>query len=145
MMYGDNHIRYEHASRAKRLHVRCPKCNSRAEARQPSQTEIGVIAGDCSIPWLSDDWVIVCEHCMWRVSNLSYSQLPNLFYQVEARGNILWAWNRDHLSMLRQLLAGEDVSGHPYEWFATFARREWLQKKNRKYFLKEINRTLEIS
>lgn len=144
-MYADNHVRYDHASRAKRLHVRCPKCDSRAEAHQPSQTETGVIAGDCSRPWLSDDWIIVCEHCMWRASNLAYSQLPNLFYQVEARGNVLWAWNRDHLTMLRQLLAGEDVSEHPYEWFATYARREWLLKKNRKHLLKEIIRTLENS
>lgn len=140
---ADNHIRYDHASRAKRLHVQCPKCNSRAEAYQPSQTSVGVIAHDCTEPWYSEDWSVVCERCFWRASDLAYSELPELYYQVAARGVVMWAWNRDHLTMLRLLLSGDDISGHRYEWFATYAQQEWLKQKNRKHLLKATIRVLK--
>lgn len=141
-MSGINHVRYDHCSRPTLLHLTCPKCKSRCIASKPSESEKGVLTGNCNKAWMTDDWKLICERCSYRASGLAYEDLPSSYYQVEARGHILWAWNRDHLIMLLKLLKNELVQGDPYEWFATYTHGKWLQKKNRNYLAKSIERLL---
>ena len=142
MLSGTSHVRYDHRSRPTLLHLSCPKCSGRCFAQKPSESEKGVFTGDCNKAWSIDDWKVVCENCDFRAENLSYESLPKVFYQVEARANVLWAWNRDHLIMLLKLLRHESIKDDPYEWFSTYAHKEWLQKKNRSYLIKSIERFL---
>ena len=90
---------------------------------------VGEVAHDCTVPWYNDDWSVICESCLYRTADISYRDLPPASYVCEARGHNLWAWNRDHLVMMLNLLRGESITGHKYEWFATSIRREWIEKK----------------
>jgi len=101
-----------------------------------------ILTGDCNKAWLTNDWKIVCEKCDYRGINLPYDKLPKIYYQVEAKRYVLWAWNRDHLMMLLKLLKQESIKCDPYEWFSTYAHKEWLQKKNRNSFVKSIEKFL---
>ena len=142
-MTGINHVRYDHQHRPTLLHLVCPKCNGRCVAQKPSEANTGALAGDCTAAWITNDWAVACEHCHYRTYDQSYRDLPDIFYQVEARGGSLWAWNKEHLIMLLKLLRNDSLKGDQYEWYATYARKEWLQKKNRSSFIKSIERFLE--
>ena len=81
-----------------------------------------------------------CEACAFREEALAYADLPSPYYEVVARGVHLWAWNRGHFTMLLDLLEGRSVDSHPYAWNATYARREWVLKKNRTRLARAIRR-----
>jgi hypothetical protein len=71
-----------------------------------------------------------------RLINQHYAQLPAPYHQVSVSGRTLWAWNAEHLDMLRQVLEGQNVRGHPYAFFATYVHRGWQQW--RKKFIRAI-------
>ena len=131
MNYGRSHVRYGHRCRARDLHVLCPRCGERALAQKNSEREMGVLIGDLSGTWDLSDWRVQCDSCLYRSIDVAYEELPKFYYRVEARGVELWAWNRDHLAMLLMVLEDQSVENHPFGWLATYARREWLLKRNR--------------
>ncbi len=126
---GPSHVRYDHRRRARDLHLRCPKCDDLAFAGKTSERNQGLLVHDLAGTWHLSDWQVQCTTCLYRIADCSYDALPDLYYRVSARGVELWAWNRDHLQMLHQLLSGEDVSAHSYGSLATYAHRDWLLKK----------------
>lgn len=144
-MYGLNHIRYEHCSRPVLLHLSCPKCARRCVAKKPSENHNKLYAGDCTKAWGTDDWEVRCESCLYRKSGLSYDALPSLYYKVCTSGGELWAWNKDHLITLKRFLNHENVKDEPYEWFLTYAKKEWVLKRNRRRFVKAIEKFISGS
>jgi hypothetical protein len=136
---ADSHARYDHRSRPTLIEVRCPGCGGRAVATEPCQEEgyVRVMEGGCP-HWCTAEWKVVCSRCAYRDSGRSYSDLGELFYRVEARGVVLWAWNRGHLVMLHDLLSGRPVEHHRYAWFATYARRDWLKGSRKEALAKAV-------
>ncbi|WP_143484380.1 hypothetical protein [Pseudoalteromonas piscicida] len=142
---GINHVRYDHSSRPTLLHLSCPKCNGRCLSRKQSESADKIIAGDCNTAWHTDDWMVLCESCTYRIHGLAYEELPPLYYQVSARGHNLWAWNKQHLLMLKKLINAKSIKDDPYEWFATYAHKSWIKKKNRAAFVNAINKFMANS
>ena len=143
MLSGFSHVRYDHSSRPRVLDVVCPKCRSRATSYKDSELEKGHLIGDLAGTWHLEDWNIKCLSCSFRKSNTKYTQLPPPYYKVTARDIELWAFNHDHFLMLLRLLDGEDIAGEPYEWFATYAHRDWLKTSNRERLVKQMRRFLD--
>ena len=142
MLSGSSHVRYDHRSRARILHVACPRCQRRAEAKKESELEKGNVIGDTEGTWELSDWSIVCHACPFRQSSLAYEQLPDLFCRLDIRGIAIWAWNFDHLQMLLRLLNHESIDGDPYRWFATYAHGDWLRESNRSAIVKKLRQFL---
>jgi hypothetical protein len=145
MLMGYSHVRYDHCSRPRVLHVVCPKCAGCTTATKASESDDSHLIGDLSGTWGLADWVAKCIRCDYRDQGLSYERLTDPYYRVEAAGVELWAWNRDHFAMLLRLLRGEDIKGDPYEWFATYAHRQWLKRSNRRRLASKMEAFLRMS
>lgn len=138
-----NHVRYDHVSRPTLIEVKCPKCQSKAIATEPCYEEGQLLLIDIGCPhWYSPAWSVKCSTCMFRAAQKEYAEIGDFYYQVELRGGVLWAWNREHLDMLYNLLSGRSVEKHKYGWFATYARKEWLSGAKRKAFAKAAEQML---
>lgn len=124
---GVTHVRYGHKCRPTVLDVCCTRCGGRASARKPSESEMGVIVGDTCGTWHLADWMIRCVSCPLRVTGLSYSDLPALYYEEDG----FYAWNRDHLLFLADSFHGHDTSGNPYGVLGTYIKGEWLRHKKK--------------
>jgi len=136
---GWSHIRYDHKSRPKIVEVVCPSCGSRAIASKPSEEDRkGAIVADLSPTFRIEDWQIRCTGCAYRKSNLSYKDLPILYFS----GGVLdlWAWNADHAECILSYLKGEDTSDNSYHWFMTYVRGDW--KKSSSRIVKELDKML---
>jgi hypothetical protein len=55
---------------------------------------------------------------------------------------VIWAWNREHLLMLHDLLTNKPLENNKYAWFATYARRDWLKGSRRKSLIKAVEKLL---
>ena len=122
-----SHPRYAHENSPSRIEVRCPKCRGRAIAdRIPLPIDARPGRGPAIPP--EPKWKLVCTACSHRADETAFEDLTEPYIQVSARGETLFAWNREHLSMLLRLLRGESVQGDPYESYATYCRGSWLKK-----------------
>lgn len=135
---GFSHLRYDHKHRPTKIECICPLCGGRAIAQEPAFEEACLIVHDISAGWDQLLFRVRCTQCMYRANGLGYSDLGEPFHQISVSGRTLWAWNSEHLAMLRKLLAGESIAEDPYGWFATYAQRGWLQWRHK--FLAEIER-----
>ena len=124
---GITHVRYGHNHRPTQIHVRCPRCGSLALALKPSESDMGIATGDVSGTWHLADWTVACSRCPLRLAGLAYESLPPLFFEIDG----IFAWNRDHLHFLSLHISGHDTAQHPYRFFTTYIRGEWLRDKNR--------------
>lgn len=138
---GSSHVRYDHEQRPTKIEVVCPSCGGCAIAKEPLYEQGTLIVGDLSPSWDKAVFSICCTTCLLRLDNQHYGQLPAPFHQVSVSGRTLWAWNREHLDMLRKVLEGESIKGHPYEFFATYIHRGWQQW--RKKFVRAIHQHTE--
>lgn len=145
-----SHGRYAHERRPTRLAVACPRCGARATAVEGDGSDpMGISvdggpdnytvarSGEYADPPV---WSVRCSAAPHRTEGLRWDDLGEPWFQVEARGEVLWAWNEDHLRFLRDVLAGTNVSGHPYAPLATYVRGAW--KKHAEDFVKAIDGVL---
>ncbi len=139
------HLRYDHNARPRELDVACPRCTASCRALKPSERGRPVVVMDMDPTWNKPDWRFGCSECGLSKEGIAYKDLPPLYYQVEVAGVRLWAWNREHLALLAMVLNSESVDGHPYEWFATYAKREWLQGSARAALLRAVRKKLLTS
>ncbi len=145
-----SHNRYAHEHRPTRIDVVCPGCGGCAVASdgEPSEELEVAVDGGISNPYIPAEqdyldppvWRIRCIDCLHRSESLRWGDLGEPFYQVTIRGETLWAWNEPHLRMLRSVLAGESVAGHPYERLATYVRGSWTKRAPE--FLRQIDKIL---
>jgi hypothetical protein len=143
MRSGLTHLRYDHERRPTLIEVKCPKCHGRARATEPCYAEGDVIVGEGSCPhWEKPEWSIACLACTFRSSGQSYFEIGELFYRTVTRGVEMWAWNREHLHMVYDLLSDRPVDNHRYAWFATYAHRDWLKGSRRKALAKAAEKLL---
>ena len=141
---GWSHLRYDHHQRPTLVEVKCPKCGGKAAATEPCHGEGYIVVGEGSCPhWNKSEWSVSCSDCMFRSSGNNYFDIGEFFYQVQSRGVIMWAWNREHLLMLYDLLSNRPVLNHKYSWFATYAERDWLKESRRKSLAKAVEKLLD--
>lgn len=133
---GMTHIRYGHNRRPTLIHVRCPRCGSRASATKPSESGMGLVTDDLCGTWHLSDWVVTCSTCPFRLVDGAYEALPPLYFEDEG----IFAWNRDHLQFISLHLSGCDTTSDPYHCFATYIRGEWL--RHRAQSIKTVARLL---
>ncbi|MBD9425480.1 hypothetical protein IB232_09135 [Pseudomonas sp. PDM15] len=138
-----NHARYDHKQRAREIHVLCPKCKHMAQAVDVEAALNQVIVGDLSPSWKSKPFTLACTKCSFTAEGLSYAELPKPYHYIEAKEDVLWAYNWRHLDMIKKALEGLSVAGHPYEFFATYIHGNW--KKNSKFWLLGINEHVKQS
>ena len=131
------HPRYAHENSPSEIHVRCPKCKGKALARR---APLPILPIGKQPPPSGPRWQLTCLECMHRADKLEFEDLTEPWYQISARGETLFAWNRDHLVMLGRFLGGESVEGDPYEDYVAYVRRTWL--KVREDLAKAIQRRL---
>ena len=144
MPSGLSHLRYEHHRRPTLIEVKCPKCKARATATEPCYAEGYVIVGEGSCPhWERPEWSITCSGCTFRTSGQSYFDIGPLFYTTASRGVDLWAWNREHLLMLSDLLSDRPVANHRYASLATYAHKDWLKASHRSALAKAVKKLLQ--
>jgi hypothetical protein len=137
---GACHVRYGHKSKPSVIDIVCPKCGLRAIASLISTEPVGAVIGDLHPAFRDDRWSVICTHCTYRANPISGADVTPFFWEFEAAGCQVWAWNQEHLQMLSTVLLGESTSGHPYDWFRSYIRKEWLLKRNRLRIAKEIAR-----
>ncbi|HEX8846082.1 MAG TPA: hypothetical protein VF791_15635 [Pyrinomonadaceae bacterium] len=128
--------------------VVCPRCSLCAKVT------IAVRRQDASPDWRSPRKV-VCPNCayhqIWEGDSISYGdnrdwyfRLP-LWLQVPCRGEILWAYNEEHLNFLEDYVGSFLRERHPNK-NGTLASRlpTWIKDaKNREEILKCIGRLRE--
>ena len=136
---GRSHVRYDHKQRPTQLDIVCPRCRGLAWAQMLVFDKRHLHTGDTSTHW-RQKFSVHCTACLYRAHELDYQSLGEPFHQISIMGKTLWAWNLQHLRMVRAVLAGESVAGHPYAYYATYIHRVWLLK--RRQFLREIDRHL---
>ena len=120
---------HEHDQTPPQLHVVCPTCAKRAVARHRGWTNPQ-----------RGEFEIRCPECLFRKSGVAYRDLPPLYYRVAARGSELWAWNREHLTQLLEILEAPSHRKNSLPIARLFVRREWLLR--RKEMAKAIRREL---
>lgn len=135
---GACHVRYGHRSRPTEIDMVCPKCGLRAVASLVSDEPLGTVVGDGNPASWEDRWAVACTQCTYRASSVPGVDVTPFFWEFEAAGCRVWAWNEGHLQMLASVLHGEKTAGRPYHWFRSYVRREWLLKRNRLRIAKEI-------
>lgn len=141
---GWTHIRYCHRTFPTLVEIVCPKCHHRAVATLAVYDEGFVKVMD--IDQYHDDWSILCTNCPYRAGSLTWSGLKKireLYFKRDVIGTTFWAWNREHLHMLLLLLEEKDISNHPYKYFATYAKGDWLRKPQRLKYAKAAHKMLE--
>ncbi len=131
-----SHVRYDHRQRPTCIEVRCPTCQGLAVAKEPEFEEGLLVVGDTSPSWGQQRFQMICTECLYRAEGLGYGDLPEPFHQIEEGGDVLWAWNTDHLRMILRSLHGEDVRHDPYGFFETYIHGAWKQHRDR--FIKKI-------
>ena len=57
---------------------------------------------------------------------------------------MVWAWNREHLLMLHDLLTNKPIENHKYAWLVTYAERDWLKGSRRKSLTKAVEKLLVV-
>lgn len=140
---GWSHLRYDHQRRPTLVEVKCPKCGGRATATEPCYGEGHFVAAEGSCPhWNTSEWSVSCSGCMFRSSGQSYLDIGEFFYQAKSGAIVMWAWNREHLLMLYDLLSNRSVENHKYAWCATYAHRDWLKGSRRKSLAKAVEKLL---
>jgi hypothetical protein len=122
-----HHAVYGHDNTPHQLHVVCPTCGSKAEARNSRWVHAKAGAFE-----------VRCPACLYRRLGLAYSELPPLYYRVSVGRTELWAWNRDHLMELLSILNDPHVRGASI--IRVYVRREWLIR--RRALAKAINTKL---
>lgn len=131
------------------IYVRCPHCHRRASVKPKMDTQAGLFDPrrvSCSFCGYSKDW-----HRR-QVSSGSasaptdwYFHLP-LWLQISCCGNLLWAYNRDHLDFIESYVQATLREGLPEQATAVFKNKtaasrlpKWIKKaKNRQKILKKI-------
>ena len=136
---GTTHVRYQHGLIPCVLDVSCPRCEQLANAELSSSDPARPLV---EVGRHLLGWQVRCSQCVYRGTDVNYDDLPPLYWRVESGGAALWAWNREHLVLLKKVLDGQPVSDHPYEFLATYVRREWLRRWPRKSLSKGISRLL---
>lgn len=126
----------DHKQRPTKIEVVCPNCGGCAVATEPAYDRGCLIIGDTSLSWDKPAFSVMCTGCFFRMANQHYNQLAAPYHQISVSGRTLWAWNEEHLDMLKQVLEGRSVKDHPYAFFATYVHRGWQQW--RKKFLRAI-------
>ncbi len=123
------------------IEIRCPRCEGRAVAIEPSYEQGIKRVIDVYFENINPKWSVRCASCRYTATDVHYEDLTEPFNQVAIRGDTLWAWNQEHLFMIRDFLAGKSIKGNPYEWFATYVRGTWMRR--RVLFIKEIDKFLK--
>lgn len=105
--------------------------------------------------WHQKSHTLICLHCSFKQihdrSHMAiggafdpFFKLP-LWFTTTVRGNFLWAYNRQHLVFIKQLVQAdlrEKPFGHNYVLANRFPK--WiLAKKNRSHVIKAIDRLLK--
>jgi hypothetical protein len=134
---GRNHIRYDHLRRPKKIEVVCPNCEKLAIALDIHANETFVSVGDMSPNWIESSFSVMCTSCMYREKAVPYEKLGEPFCQIEGRGDILWAWNLEHLEMIYLFLSNGNIKSHQYEFYSTYIHGDW--KKYKDSYLKTID------
>ena len=139
-----SHVRYDHQRRPTFVEVKCKKCGARATATEHCYEKGHIVVGEGSCPhWNKSQWSVSCSVCMFRSTGQNYFDIGDFFYQVTSGGVVLWAWNREHLMMLHDLLTNKPVEEHKYACFATYAHRDWLKGSRRKSFAAAIEKLID--
>ena len=133
---GNNHVRYDHKSRPKKIDVVCPKCKCRAIAHDNYAHPNYFSVSNLSPHWHESSFNVSCTACHYRDLNISYDQLTEPFCQINGRGEILWAWNLDHLEMIYLFLSDKNIKKHNYKFYETYIHGNW--KINKKFYVKSI-------
>lgn len=143
---GECHVRYHHTSSASIIDIVCPTCGHRAVASCVPNTLSnwpgGTLLGGGWVERKAVYWAKVCTHCTFRSESTCQDNITPFYWDFDAAGCRVWAWNREHLQMLLKVLQGESIAGDVHEWFRTYVRREWLLRQNRLRIAKEIVRRL---
>ncbi len=117
-------LNYHHRCRPNRIDVKCSNCGAKATAKKkfdgPSTETVHTFL---SPDFYSHDWEISCIGCGKEKKELSYDELPSLYFSGKSNG--FWAWNSEHLHCVLSFLAGDDVSTHSYQWYMAFVKPEW--------------------
>ncbi len=148
------------------IYVRCPKCNKRAHVIRIPDDEEEILAetssrqGSPSFRRSFSPRKLSCLHCgytsIWQGNGLRrdgpydwYFQLP-LWLQTPCCGDILWAFNEEHLSFLERYVTAKQRIKYYAEGQirnGTMASRlpTWMKSaKNRDQVLKGISRLKEM-
>lgn len=143
---GECHYRYRHTSRASVIDVVCRSCGHRAVAscvpNAFSIWPVGAVLGGGWVEMGAVHYTITCTHCTYRSQSTRLKDITPFFWDFDAAGCRVWAWNREHLQMLLKILRGESTTGDAHEWFRTYIPRNWLLRGNRSRIAKEIERRL---
>jgi hypothetical protein len=129
-------MRYGHVTRPTAIALVCPRCGGHALATQPAYASGILAAGDCSQQW-GEPWTVACQRCPYRIEGLDWDHmlgLSKLYFSAIVGGVELWAWNREHLRMIRTVLEGRPLLGDPFAYLATYLRGEWLRRSRRERF-----------
>lgn len=134
-------MRYAHFHYPKKVAVCCPKCSEKAIAINPDAhpNEIHFI----DISGYRKVWNLKCSNCFLR-TDVEWGEFKpkNLWYKVEVRGLLVWAWNEGHLRMILKKLRKEDASNAPWHWFGTYIPKDWFTKLSGKRELLKIENLL---
>jgi ribosomal protein L37AE/L43A len=133
-----NHVRYDHKIRPRRLEITCPKCGNCAVAIDQKASKDSELVSNLSPAWRNPLFKISCTKCIYRAAGVSYNELSEPYHQIDGRGGVLWAWNREHLNMIHDFLKGVSVAGNEYEFLCTYIHGTW--KKYSKDYTNKIEK-----
>ncbi|WP_163831841.1 hypothetical protein [Spartinivicinus ruber] len=140
---GMNHVRYDHKSRPAQIDIKCFKCDGLAIAQDTLANPDFELVGDMSPSWRQSPFLVTCTECGYRKNSLCYLDLTEPYYQIQGRGEVLWAWNKKHLDMIYKYLQGLSITDHPYKFYQTYIHGDW--KKYRKSYIKRIAKYIDYS
>ncbi|QHS57125.1 hypothetical protein GWR56_16860 [Mucilaginibacter sp. 14171R-50] len=136
---GSSHIRYGHSHYPRVMDVICPYCCKKSALKY-----IGIpdnVEHFLDIDYQIKDLLFTCDHCLKR-KTIDNSNIKNfeLFNKIEIRGELIWAWNSNHLDYLIEVLSGNERPSHKWAFFRTYIHKKWFAKTKNDSDIKKLER-----
>jgi len=133
---SSTHVRYGHGAGTSSIALVCPRCGREAIASLPCAALGVALIADLSPEWRAKQWRVACTACAHRAGPFGYQEMRGhapLYFTLTAKGEDLWAWNREHVHLLIEVLRGARVDRHRLGWLAYYVPGRW--KTRARHFL----------
>ncbi len=136
------HVRYDHYHYPREIDLLCPHCKNHSVAineNVPKEIEHFI-----DIANFEKIWDFKCIYCIKKYQ-VEWDDIQNmdLWYKINLKGVLIWAWNSKHLDMIIKKLKKEDIKNHSWVFFESYLNKNCLKKIKNKSDIGKLENMLK--
>ena len=123
-MSGPTHTKYDHYYFPKLVELKCPTCQSKANAINISKRLEEEFFIDLA-PY-ERIWEFNCSVCIKRTL-LDWQEIKtfDLWYSLSIKNTRIWAWNKNHFELVYLVLKKKNYNNHKWKFFKNYVNKKW--------------------